>query len=237
MIRTLPDGRPNTPHGEGAATALLIDDQGCSVTTTHIAAEHWGVVTRNPVGVHTPTYPHPRGDDMRKNALLLLSCVVLAGALIASGPASMATGKGSKILKFDTMVGVPRPYTELSNAIRGVQGGGLPWVIDSAHGQLQADGDIEIEVEGLVIDPNDPAAITAGVAGINPVPNFRAIVSCLSKDAAGNAVTSNVQTGTFPASMAGDSQIEDTVSLPDPCIAPIVFVTSPSGAWFAATGM
>jgi len=26
------------------------------------------------------------------------------------------------------------------------------------------------------------------------------------------------------------------VGLPQPCIAPIVFVTSPTGAWFAATG-
>lgn len=174
---------------------------------------------------------------MRKNALLLLSCLVLAGALLASGPASMATGKGSKILKFDTMVSVPRPYTDPANAIRGVAGGGLPWVIDSAHGQLRVDGDIEIEVEGLVIDPNDPMAIAAGLAGINPVANFKAIVSCLSKDAAGNATMPTVQTGLFPASMAGDSEIEDTVSLPDPCIAPIVFVTSPNGAWFAATGM
>jgi hypothetical protein len=28
-----------------------------------------------------------------------------------------------------------------------------------------------------------------------------------------------------------------TVSLPSPCIAPIVFVTAPTGAWFAATGL
>jgi hypothetical protein len=63
-----------------------------------------------------------------------------------------------------------------------------------------------------------------------------AIVSCLSKDAGGNAITANVQTGLFPADTAGNSEIEDTVSLPEPCIAPIVFVTSPGGAWFAATG-
>ena len=30
--------------------------------------------------------------------------------------------------------------------------------------------------------------------------------------------------------------ISDTIVLPQPCIAPIVFVTSPGGAWFAATG-
>jgi hypothetical protein len=173
---------------------------------------------------------------MRKNALLLLSCVVLVVGLLAAGPASMATGHGSKILKFHTMVGVPRPYTDPVNAIRGVPGGGLPWVIDSAKGELQVDGEVEVDVEGLVLDPNDQDVIDAGLAGTNPVPSFKAIVSCLSTDAAGNAVTSNVETGLFPASTSGDSEIEDTVDLPDPCIAPIVFVTSPGGQWFASTG-
>ena len=52
----------------------------------------------------------------------------------------------------------------------------------------------------------------------------------------GAAVVTNVSTGTFPATTTGDSKIEATVSLPDPCFAPIVFVTSPTGSWFAVTG-
>jgi hypothetical protein len=174
--------------------------------------------------------------DMRKSAVVLLASL-LVGGIVVGGQASLATGKGTpKILEFDTMVGIPRPYTGDTNAIRGVPGGGLPWVVDSANGELGVEGRLEVEVEGLVIDPADPNAIAAGVAGTNPVPNFMAIVSCLSKDAGGNAITANVQTGLFPADTAGNSEIEDTVSLPEPCIAPIVFVTSPGGAWFAATG-
>jgi hypothetical protein len=170
---------------------------------------------------------------MRKSALLLLASLMLVAGMVVGGPASLATGQGTpKILEFDTMVGVPRPYTGGTNAIRGVPGGGVPWVVDSAKGELRVDGRIEVEVEGLVIDPAEPV----GVAGTNPVPNFKAIVSCLSKDAMGAAVTTNVETGLFPANTAGDSDIEDTVSLPEPCIAPIVFVTSPGGSWFAATG-
>lgn len=173
---------------------------------------------------------------MRKSAVLLLASL-LVGGIVVGGQASLATGNGTpKILGFDTMVGVPRPYTGATNAIRGVPGGGLPWVVDSAKGEVRVDGRLEVEVEGLVIDPADPAAIAAGVAGTNPVPSFIAIVSCLSKDAGGNAITANVQTGLFPADAAGNSEIEDTVNLPEPCIAPIVFVTSPGGAWFAATG-
>lgn len=153
--------------------------------------------------------------------MLVLSTVTVAGA------------DSTKILKFDTMVGVPRPYTGATNAIRGVAGGGRPWVIAFADGNLKASGKLEITVQGLVIDPNEPVA----VAGTNPSPSFRAIVSCLSKDAAGLPTTVNVMTDPFPADTAGNSMIETRVVLPQPCIAPIIFVTNATGAsWFAATG-
>ena len=172
---------------------------------------------------------------MRKRALWLLAIVMLAGGVLVLGPAS-ATGRGApKILEFDTMVGVPRPYTGATNAIRGVPGGGLPWVVDEAKGELAVDGRIEVEVEGLVLDPDDPQ-VPAELAGTNPIPNFKAIVSCLSTPDGAAATTVNVETGLFPATATGESKIEDTVDLPEPCIAPIVFVTSPTGAWFAATG-
>jgi hypothetical protein len=35
---------------------------------------------------------------------------------------------------------------------------------------------------------------------------------------------------------AGNANINGRVKLPQPCIAPIVFVASPTGTWFAATG-
>jgi hypothetical protein len=62
------------------------------------------------------------------------------------------------------------------------------------------------------------------------------IVSCQSKNEAGSAVIVNVPTQEFPADAAGNAHIQDTVSLPQPCIAPIIFVTSSTGSWFAATG-
>ena len=153
--------------------------------------------------------------------MLLLSTVTSAGA------------DSTKILKFDTLVGVPRPYTGATNAIRGVPGGGRPWVVAFADGNLKASGKLEIIVQGLVIDPNEPVA----TAGTNPSPSFRAIVSCLSKDAAGAPTTVNVLTDPFPADAAGNSVIETRVTLPQPCIAPIIFVTNAGGTfWFAATG-
>ncbi|MFN8490917.1 MAG: hypothetical protein U0350_25210 [Caldilineaceae bacterium] len=145
-----------------------------------------------------------------------------------------------KLLAFETMIGVPKPYTGPTNTIRNLAGGGLPWVISDAQGELKANGELHVKVKGLVLDPNDPGVIAAGRAGQNPIANFGAIVSCLSKDGSGNPTIVNVPTtDLFPATTGlggGDAEIEAQLSLPKPCIAPIVFVTSPGGAWFAATG-
>ena len=94
------------------------------------------------------------------------------------------------------MVGVPRPFTRgAGNAIRGIDGGGLPWVIEFGRGKLSPDANLDVLVKGLVFDPDDQAVIDAGLAGRNTVPSFKAIVSCLSKDAGGNASMVNVSTG------------------------------------------
>lgn len=172
---------------------------------------------------------------MKRFLPVTLSVIMLLSIFFA-GPVSTATADESKVLQFNTMVGVPRPYTGNANPIRGLSGGGLPWVIGFASGKLSPDGDVNVVVKGLVLDPNDPDVIARGIGGTNPSPSFKVIVSCLSKDASGNPTTVNVETGLFPADTAGNAQIKDTVSLPQPCIAPILFVTNPNSNWFAATG-
>jgi hypothetical protein len=172
----------------------------------------------------------------------LLAAVVLLSVAFYGLNASSTFAKSPTIMEFSTMVGVPRPYTGSINAIRGISGGGLPWVIGAAEGELKQSGKLELTVTGLVIDPNDPAAIAAGRAGMNPSASFKAIVSCQSLDATGAATVVNVSTDPFPATTGlasaggGNAYVEAQLSLPSPCIAPIVFVTSPTGAWFAATG-
>lgn len=162
--------------------------------------------------------------------------VLTITAFFFAGSVSNASADEAKLLEFNTMIGVPRPYTGAANAIRGVPGGGLPWVIEFGKGKVSPEGNVDVLIKGLVFDPNDQAVIDRGIGGTNTVPNFRVIVSCLSKDAGGNATTVNVSTGLFPADTAGNAHIKDTVVLPSPCIAPILFVTSPTGAWFASTG-
>jgi hypothetical protein len=133
------------------------------------------------------------------------------------------------------MAAVVGPYVGAANPIRGVPGGGLPWAIDEGRGELRVDGKFEVEVEGLVL--LDAPPVPENLRGTNPITDFRAIVSCQTIDGAGGAAVEIVLTGLFPATTTGDSSIEATVDLPSPCFAPIVFVTSPGGAWFAVTGV
>jgi hypothetical protein len=90
-----------------------------------------------------------------------------------------------------------------------------------------------VDVEGLVLARRSP--VPANLQGTNPIPQFKAIVSCLTT-ASGAATTSNVSTALVPASPTGDAEIDTSIELPSPCFAPIVFVTSPGGAWFAVSG-
>ena len=171
---------------------------------------------------------------MKKFTSLGLSLLLLLITAFSAGPAS---AKSPTIFEFDSMVGVPKPYTGSANPIRGVNGGGLPWVIAFGKGELKADGKLEVKVQGLVLDPNDPDVIASGRAGTNPSATFRVLVSCMSKDAAGAAVVANVLTDPFPASPTGNAKVEARVALPSPCIGPIIFVTNGGGtSWFAATG-
>jgi len=173
---------------------------------------------------------------MKNNKFVNLIVVLVITAFFFAGTVSRASADESKLLEFNNMIGVPRPYTGAANAIRGVPGGGLPWVIEFGKGKVSPEGNVDVLVKGLVFDPNDQAVIDRGIGGTNTVANFKVIVSCLSKDADGNTTTVNVSTGLFPADTTGNAHIKDTVVLPSPCIVPILLVTSPTGAWFATTG-
>jgi len=162
---------------------------------------------------------------------LTAALAVLLPALAISSPAGADPGT---VLKFDTMAPVTGPYVGGDHPIRTVPGGGLPWMITAGTGMLKSDGRVLVHVRGLVLA--DQAPVPPAFQGTNPVPDFRAIVSCQSTGADGTATVANVSTAPFPASPTGNADINATVSLPSPCIAPIVFVTSPGGAWFAATG-
>ncbi len=166
---------------------------------------------------------------MKKLAKALVVTAVFC-SLFFVGAAPAASARPVSILQFDTMVGIPSTLTGTQGAaaLRGINGGGKPWTLSEAKGNLGADGSLKVEVQGLVL----------AATGSNPISSFAAIVSCVTSTGAFD----NILTAAFPATIGpaslggGDADIETTVALPQPCIAPIVFVTNSSGAWFAATG-
>ena len=143
-----------------------------------------------------------------KKLLAVLAAVVTLAAIGVT--AAVSSGDGRAVVKFDAMAPVVPPYTGPTNPIRSVNGGGVPWKLESAQGRLRADGRLVIEVEGLVLVST----------GLNPSPTFRGVVSCLSSDA--TAAPLSPRSRRFRSS--------------SPCFAPIVFVTSGGGNWFAVTG-
>jgi hypothetical protein len=167
----------------------------------------------------------------RVSQTVAVAIMIVLTALVLGQQFSPAAAGEPKILEFDTMAGNTPAFTGATNPIRGINAGGLPWMVASAHGELKASGKLEIEVQGLVL--------AAGAnAGSNPIAQFRGLVSCLG----GDGLPVNVMTNPFPATTGsvseggGNATIEAQLALPQPCIAPIVFVTSPGGAWFVATG-
>jgi hypothetical protein len=170
---------------------------------------------------------------MRAVLAVLLGLVAIGAVIVQSSAADQKGSPGGKdVLEFDTMAGVVEPFTGPAHPVRGLPGGGLPWQIDRARGELRSDGRLDLDVRGLVLARRAP--VPANLQGTNPIAQFRATVSCLTPASPDQG--ENVFTAPVPASPDGDARIRAHVDLPQTCIAPIVFVGAPTGAWFAATG-
>jgi len=152
----------------------------------------------------------------------------LAGAaaalLLVCGSVSAQSDK--VVLDFRSMSPVTGPFVGTANPIRGMGGGGIPWLINEGRGELRHDGRLDIRVRGLVL----------ATTHANPVAAFRGVVSCQIIAADGTPGILNLTTGDFPATPTGDAYIEAMLDLPPRCFAPIIFVTNSAGRWFAVTG-
>ena len=84
--------------------------------------------------------------------------------LIAAGSATGLASDRHDLLEFHSMFGVHGAAVGAVNH-RGTHGGGLPWKIASAHGEVGPNGAVRVQVKGLVI-PVAPFKDT------NPVPMF-----------------------------------------------------------------
>jgi len=167
--------------------------------------------------------------------------VVIVGSLFVLATASNVLAKHNHpktrdIITFQTMYGVDGPFIGETNAIRGVEGDEAPWTIKhNVRGKLDTKGHLKIHVHGLVF--TDDEIVPPEKRGTNDEPTFRGLVSCLTEEG-DSVVTKNVPTAEFPATIpSGDSDIDATIDLPNPCVAPIIFILAGSeDKWFAVTG-
>ncbi len=146
-----------------------------------------------------------------------LAVAVVAVALTAG---TVIADPGTKVLDA-SMTGIQTG----GQTLLGVKGGGLPWVLDRGDAHLFADGRLDVSVRHLVL-------AAGGAAGTNPIPTGRAIVAC-------NGGADIVMTDLVPYSTDGNATVDAKVSLPSPCLAPVVFFAGQTGngpLWFAVTG-
>jgi hypothetical protein len=149
-----------------------------------------------------------------------------AVSLVAAGASAATAHEGGNLIEFDSMSPITGSAVGAVND-RGLAGGGLPWMITSASGEVDRQGHVDVTVHGLVL--------AAGAnTGKNPIPMFAATLSCVTPHG-----VVNVTTGQFPATVpGGDSTIEDTIALPHPCKQAEVFVGAVLGGqfrWFAVS--
>ena len=160
---------------------------------------------------------------LRLAVVLGLMAVVLVGAgTVAAKPGGPGgpggPGHGPKKILDTRLVGLAVPGT----VVVGVTGAGHAWALKDGKATLSSDGRVDLHVHGLVLTPE----------GTNPVANGRVVVSC-NGGGAGNVV----QSGLVPLSVPkGDAHFNGWLTLPSPCLAPVIFFTSPGGAWFAVSG-
>lgn len=119
-------------------------------------------------------------------------------------------------------------------AIGDVGSCGKIWKLKSGKAQLKADGRLEVEVKGLVL--NDP---TTGEFNGTPdgVDGVAAAVVCSTPEGAKVVA----QTDVVPLAKSGDAKVKAKVSLPNGCIAPQIVLREryegKIGGWLAATGL
>jgi len=177
---------------------------------------------------------------MRSNTRRWMGVLIVA-VVSAVAAAQVVTSRADEnddelVLAFSTMRG-NLPHVDINGNVAS----GAPWMIRDGDGRLTDEGELNIRVRGLVFAKSVPQ-----VGGTNPVPFFRAIVSCTTVDGTGATEIVNIATGPFPADANGNCRIDADLKLPDPCYGPIVLVgpaaqnstpgTITGGTWFAATG-
>jgi hypothetical protein len=162
-----------------------------------------------------------------KRFLPLLVALLVGMTIALSLPAS---GTGRDVFRSD-LIGSPGA----NRPVRTVNSGGVPWVVaGGSETRLSGDGRLRADVRGLLITGTGGAL--DGTVG--PVQAVVASLTCTNPTTGDTGAPSVVSTGPVPLSAGGNARIDQRLSIPSPCVAPIVLIraNSEAGPWIAASG-
>ncbi len=145
-------------------------------------------------------------------AISTSAAVILAITAFSAAPA-LADGSGSRsesLLDAQLVGSMPAPA---SPTIADINPGGLPWVNGPSRVQVSEDGQIMVDIMGLVI-PTPPQS------GVNPIAFVVATLVCDQKVAG--------STAPFALSLAGDGFTSGMITVRRHCDDPVVLI-QPAG--------
>ena len=144
-------------------------------------------------------------------------------ALAAAGPAAADD---------DILEGKLRACPSDGTSIGGVNACGKIWKIKSGEVELGRNGDVEVELRGLVLNDATTGEFNGTADGVTQV-----VVSLVCGGAKAIVVA---ESDRFPLSKDGRADIGTRLRLPAQCIAPVVLVREiwdgKVGGWLATTG-
>ncbi len=141
---------------------------------------------------------------------MLKSAAVLLGTFVLVG---MSAGGASADDLFESpIVGKQVANQEIAGISPDVAS---PWVVAEGEVEIGVYGELEMEVEGLLL--------LDGTVG--PILEVFASLVCQKTTPTGEPTNEVVaSTGNVPLSADGDAEIDETIDLPDVCVAPIVLI-------------
>jgi len=154
-----------------------------------------------------------------------MKVTVIAAALSL---AAFSASADDRLVRFEGGFGVvPTRANAAPNIVRGVNPGGVPWVISRLSADIRADGSISVDGRGLLLGGTN----NIGFVGANNALSVKATLLCENADNA-------VQRDTRPVDVApdGDFRIEGELAPwpPGDCSFPVLLIRSAgNGNWFA----
>jgi hypothetical protein len=154
--------------------------------------------------------------QLSKTLILALAIAGLAGCADMEKKGAQFKGK---------LTACPATKTSIGD----VPSCGKVWKLASGEGELESDGDLEVEVRGLVLNDASTGDANGTPDGVDGV---AAAVLCADKVVA--------QTSVVPLSKAGYAKVDAKVSVPSDCANPVIVLREryegKIGGWLAATG-